>query len=447
MTTTLAEVHPRLPLEAPIPPSGLRIVVVGLGYVGAPLALALAETYDVVGVDLRIDRVEELQRGEDSTRELDLRQLAATRCRFETSLDFARGLVQRVIYIVTVPTPVTDANTPDLRPVEGASRDVASVIKAGDVVVYESTVYPGVTEEVCVPILESTGYKWLKDFNVGYSPERINPGDKVHTLWSTKKIVAGDTPETLALLAKVYSTVTEVYEASTIKVAEAAKVIENTQRDVNIALMNELSQVFNRLGIDTHDVIDAAASKWNFIDFRPGLVGGHCISVDPFYLTHRAAIAGYTADLILSSRQINDEMVDHIVNETARMMFVHGVGATPVTIVGCTFKENVPDIRNSKVFKIAQRLERNFGLTVQLYDPWADLAEVEHEYGMKHVILPQLLKPAKVVLLTVPHKVVLEQGWKAIEELTQPDAPYVVMDVKAALDRATKPGRCRLWRP
>ena len=424
----------------------LRVGVIGLGYVGAPLALELAKHFDVLGYDINPARIDELRAGEDATHELDLATLASTSCTFTCVLDELKSCE---VYVVTVPTPVTDANVPDLRPVEAASRTVAQVLKPGDLVIYESTVYPGVTEEICVPLLEAgSGLEWKREFNVGYSPERINPGDKVHTLTTTAKVVSGDTPQTLARVDALYSAITTTYKATTIKVAEAAKVIENTQRDVNIALVNELSQIFNRLEIDTNDVIDAAASKWNFLPFRPGLVGGHCISVDPFYLSHRATMAGYNADLILASRQINDHMVDHIVNETVRMMFVHDVGGAnaTVTIMGCTFKENVPDIRNSKVFKIAQQLQASFGLRVQLYDPWADLAEVEHEYGMTHVVLPQLLKPSEVIILAVPHELILRDGWAGIEQLA-PTGDFIVMDIKSALDRSQAPARCTLWRP
>lgn len=434
----LAEAHENRPL----------IVVIGLGYVGAPLALALAKAYDVVGVDLNEERVEELKRGEDSTHELDLAELASSLCKFEINLDFVRGMECQVIFIVTVPTPVTDANIPDLRPLEGASRDVATVIKRGDVVVYESTVYPGVTEEVCVPILEASGYKWLKDFNVGYSPERVNPGDKVHTLRTTTKVVAGDTSETLELLAELYEAVTTVYRAPSIKVAEAAKVIENTQRDVNIALMNELSQIFCKLNIDTLDVIDAAASKWNFLLFKPGLVGGHCISVDPFYLTHRAAIAGYSADLILSSRQINDEMVDHVISETAKMMLAYGIGgaSSVITVIGCTFKENVPDIRNSKVFSIERKLREEYNFKVQVYDPWADIVEVEQQYGVTPYVVSQLLKPSEVIILAVPHSVIVDEGWDSIASISK-SKPFILMDLKGAMNRETTPPHCILWRP
>lgn len=421
-----------------------KIAVVGLGYVGAPLAIQLAKHFDVIGYDINTSRVNELSCGADSTHELDISELSSTRCKFTWQL---KDIAACDFYIVTVPTPVTDANVPDLRPVELATNAIASVLKAGDTVVYESTVYPGVTEEVCVPILERvSGLNWLKDFAVGYSPERINPGDKVNTLTTTTKIVSGDSSTSLDLIDSVYSAITTTYRAATIKVAEAAKVIENTQRDVNIALMNELSQIFNRLGIDTHDVIDAAASKWNFRDYRPGLVGGHCISVDPFYLTHRAAIAGYNADLILSSRHINDEMVDHIVRETARLVIASPIkDKGSVTIIGCTFKENVPDIRNSKVFKIADALI-SYGVKVQLYDPWADIAEVQHEYGMSHVVIPQLLDPSDTIILAVPHKVVIDQGWAGIEAMTN-GGPFVIIDVKAALNRSTKPANAILWRP
>ena len=423
----------------------LKIAIIGLGYVGAPLALQLAKHFTVVGFDINFARIEQLQAGEDSTRELDRAELAATNCAFTHVLT---DIGSCNVFIVTVSTPVTDANVPDLYPVEAASKTIAKVLKRGDLVIYESTVYPGVTEEICVPLLEQSRLTWKTDFNVGYSPERINPGDKVHTLTTTTKVVSGDTPETLNLVDSIYSTITKTYRAATIKVAEAAKVIENTQRDVNIALMNELSQIFNRLDIDTNDVIDAAASKWNFLPFRPGLVGGHCISVDPFYLTYRATIAGYNADLILASRQINDDMINHVVDETIRMMFVHGVGNhdTTITIIGCTFKENVPDIRNSKIFKIAKKLKQSFGLDVQIYDPWADLAEVEHEYGLTHVIIPQLLKPSKVLILAVPHQLIIDEGWEGIERLTEP-GPFVMLDIKSALDRQTKPNRCKLWRP
>jgi UDP-N-acetyl-D-galactosamine dehydrogenase len=440
------------PAEVKVPPEPminkhkLKVAVIGLGYVGAPLAIALAKSFEVVGYDINRARVDELQVGEDSTHELDLGELITTSCAFTCSLD---DIASCEVYIITVPTPVTEANVPDLRPVQAASQAVSGLLKRGDLVIYESTVYPGVTEEVCVPILErGSKLEWKVDFNVGYSPERVNPGDKVHTLTTTTKVVSGDTAETLERVDALYSAITKTYKAATIKVAEAAKVIENTQRDVNIALMNELSQIFNRLEIDTNDVIDAAASKWNFLPFRPGLVGGHCISVDPFYLTHRATMAGYNADLILASRQINDDMIEHIVNETVRMMFIHEIGShnTIVTIVGCTFKENVPDIRNSKVFKIAEQLKANFGLQVQLYDPWADIAEVEHEYGLTHAVLPQLLKPSEVIILAVPHQLILDEGWPGIERLAAP-GQFVLLDVKSALDRTKAPARCKLWRP
>lgn len=331
----------------------VKIGVVGLGYVGLPLAVHLAEHFDVTGFDINLNRVKSLQNGVDFTNEVGSEALASSDLKITHQLN---EIASCNFYIVTVPTPTDQANVPDLGPVIKASESVASVLKKGDIVVYESTVYPGVTEETCVPILEafSTGLKHLVDFNVGYSPERINPGDRINTLATVMKIVSGDTAESLDIIANVYAKVVDagIYRAPTIKVAEAAKVIENTQRDVNIALMNELSELFNRIGIDTHEVLKAAGSKYNFLKFSPGLVGGHCIGVDPYYLTHKAEIHGYKSNLILMSRQINNSMPRFIAQQTIHSMVSSNLlnSDSRVLVLGVTFKENVPDVRNSKVF-------------------------------------------------------------------------------------------------
>lgn len=422
------------------------IAVIGLGYVGGPLAIELAKHFPVIGFDICVERIDELKQRRDRTGELSDTELAATNL---TYTDQAADLQKATIFIITVPTPVGEGNVPDLGPVKSATRTVGKLLKADDIVIYESTVYPGVTEEICVPILEQeAGLKWKHHFFVGYSPERINPGDKVHTLTTTTKIVSGDTDKTLNHVDHIYSKITTTYRAPSIKVAEAAKVIENVQRDVNIALMNELSQIFKRLSIDTNDVIDAASSKWNFQAFRPGLVGGHCISVDPYYLSHKAATQGFIADVILSAREVNDSMAAFIVDQLIRMMARNRMlGADPVvTILGCTFKENVPDIRNSKVFQITEQL-RAFGILSQVVDHHADAVEVRDAYRVR-LENPNDVQPADVVILAVPHAEFLVNGWDTILAYGKGEEhELIVIDIKGALDRRLQPENVDLWRP
>lgn len=421
------------------------IAVVGLGYVGAPLAHAFSRQFQVWGVDIDAARVAELREGHDRTNELSSDDLLGASMQLTTDTSV---LAQADIIVVTVPTPVDEARVPDLTPVKQASIAVGRQMKRGAIVVYESTVYPGVTEEVCIPLLErESGLKHLQDFHVGYSPERINPGDRVHTLTTMTKIVSGDTPQTLNTLMKLYGAITHVYPATSIKVAEAAKVLENTQRDVNIALMNEVSQLLSTLGVDTHDVLDAACSKWNFLNFRPGLVGGHCISVDPYYLTHKAAASGFNAGLILSARETNDGMaqfvVDQLLHHMTKCHLLHP--QTVVTVLGTTFKEDVPDIRNSKVADIVHKLGA-LGIRTQVLDPLADSAEVEHEYGFT-LTRQEDAEPADAIVLAVPHANYREDGWALVESLTKPGARFVLCDLKAVLDRDSCPTRAVLWRP
>ena len=428
-----------------VEPATIKIAVVGLGYVGAPLAVAFSRHFAVTGLDIDATRVADLSEGHDRTNELTSNALLEAAARFTTD---ATVLGQADVIVVTVPTPVDQARVPDLNPVMQASISVGKHMRRGAIVVYESTVYPGVTEEICIPLLERhSGLKHLKDFHVGYSPERINPGDRVHTLTTMTKIVAGDTPETLDALVRLYGAVTQVHPAKSIKVAEAAKVLENTQRDVNIALMNEVSQLLATLGVDTHDVLAAARSKWNFLDFRPGLVGGHCISVDPYYLTHKAASCGFNASLILAARETNDSMSQFVVDQLMRRMtqcYLLGPH-TVVTILGMTFKEDVPDIRNSKVADIVKKLGA-LGIRTQVVDPLANSGEVTHEYGFSLTRLADA-KPADAIVLAVPHTEYREGGWTLVESLAKPGASFVVSDLKAVLDRDTCPDRAVLWRP
>jgi UDP-N-acetyl-D-galactosamine dehydrogenase len=361
-----------------------RIAVIGLGYVGLPLAVALAKKFPVTGFDISSARIEELRQGHDRTGEVDDADLAASSLRFSSS---EADLASASLHIVAVPTPIDRHRNPDLEPLKKASALVGARLVRGAVVVYESTVYPGVTEDICVPILEeSSGLHHGGDFSVGYSPERINPGDKTHTVDRIVKVVSGSTPYTLDLLARVYGSVIDagVHRAPSIRVAEAAKVIENTQRDLNIALMNELALIFDRLGIDTLDVLEAAGSKWNFLPFRPGLVGGHCIGVDPYYLTHKAQEEGYHPEVILAGRRINDGMGKHIAEKAVKMLIKAGrrVAGARVGIFGLTFKENVPDLRNTRVMDIRRELEE-YGILVPVHDPLADAREARREYGLE----------------------------------------------------------------
>ena len=362
-----------------------KIAIIGLGYVGLPLAVEFGKHRSVVGFDINQARIAELKSGHDSTLEVTSEQLKeAQNLRFSGEL---AELKDCGVLIVTVPTPVDQANRPDMTPLVKASQAVGQVLKTGDVVIYESTVYPGATEEVCVPVLEKTsGLKFNVDFFCGYSPERINPGDKVNTLTTIRKITSGSTPEVADAVDALYGSIIKAgtWKASSIKVAEAAKVIENSQRDLNIAFVNELSVIFERIGIDTLEVLEAAGSKWNFLPFRPGMVGGHCIGVDPYYLTHKAEELGYHPQVILAGRRINDNMARYAARAVVKRMLQNGidVARSTVGVMGITFKENCPDIRNSKVADLVKELQ-GWGVTVVVSDPWADAAEVKHEYGIE----------------------------------------------------------------
>ncbi len=429
-----------------MPAHGRKIAVIGLGYVGLPVAVAFARSgVPVIGFDVDRKRIAELRAGRDRTREVDPAELALDSLRYECD---PAALAPADFYIVTVPTPVDAARRPDLRHLLAASRTVGGVLKRGDIVVYESTVYPGAVEEDCLPVLEqASGLKGGEDFAVGYSPERINPGDKAHRFETIAKVVAAQDARTLDIVAAVYGSVVKagIHRAPSIKVAEAAKVIENTQRDLNIAFVNELSEIFARLGIDTGDVLAAASTKWNFLQFRPGLVGGHCIGVDPYYLTYRAEKAGYHPEVILAGRRINDGMGRRVARECVQRLALRRFSTAPlVTVLGMTFKENVPDIRNSKVIDIVRELERE-GVRTQLHDPLASAEEAEAEYGVRLGDLAAM-KPADAVVLAVAHDAYVAQGWPLITRLLR-DGVGLVLDVKCTLDRALKPEGIELWRP
>ncbi len=359
-----------------------KLAVIGLGYVGLPIALEFARKLSVIGFDINAQRVEMMRNGIDPSKELEKEDFEG--CDIEFTADI-EDLKDANFYIVAVPTPIDSSNKPDLRPILGASTTVGKVLKKGDFVVFESTVYPGCTEEDCVPVLEAeSGLKYMEDFKVGYSPERINPGDKVHTLQSIVKVSSGCDPESAEIIAKTYELVVDagVHRASSIKVAEAAKIIENTQRDVNIALINELSIIFNKMNINTYEVLEAAGTKWNFLNFKPGLVGGHCIGVDPYYLTHKAKELGYHAQIINSGRFVNDSMGGYVAKQTVKKMIAQGKNIQDVRalVMGATFKENVSDIRNSKVVDTVRELQ-SFGVRVDVVDPYASAEEVKHEYN------------------------------------------------------------------
>lgn len=422
-----------------------KISVIGLGYVGLPLAVAFGRSgRRVVAFDIDRRRVEELRVGADRTGEVPADELRQADLLLTTD---PADLAAADFHIVTVPTPVNDARQPNLAPLISATRTVGRILKAGDIVVYESTVYPGATEEDCVPVLEAeSGLTFGRDFTVGYSPERINPGDREHRFTTIRKVVSGSDAATLDIVAQVYGSVVRagIHKAPSVKVAEAAKVIENTQRDINIALMNELSLIFSRLGIDTRDVLAAAGTKWNFLPFTPGLVGGHCIGVDPYYLTHRAQRAGYNPEVILAGRRINDGMGPHVAREVVRRLLASGARPHPVvTVLGFTFKENVPDIRNTKVVDIVGELAA-FGITVQVHDPVADADEARHEYGITLTALEDL-RPADAVILAVAHAGFVAQGWGLVQSQLQNGAG-IVADVKGVLDRDTAPAGTDLWR-
>ena len=412
------------------------LAVVGLGYVGLPLAAAFGKKVPVIGFDIHTSKVEQLKQGFDATGELTSADLAATTIQYTTD---AVALKAADFVIVTVPTPIDQNNNPDLTPVEKASRTIGQNLKPGAIIVYESTVYPGVTEEICVPILEAeSGLSCGADFKVGYSPERINPGDKVHTVDKITKVVSGMDTDTLEAVAAVYELVVTagVHRASSIKVAEAAKVIENTQRDLNIALINELSLIFNKLGIPTMDVLAAAGTKWNFLKFTPGLVGGHCIGVDPYYLTHKAEQIGYLPQVILAGRRINDGMGKYVAENTIKQMIQSGkvIKGSRVLILGLTFKENVPDIRNTKVVDIIHELS-DYGIEVIVHDPMADAEETRHEYGLELTDL-SLVGNVDAVIYAVSHKQFEGIDVKLLTKICKNGSGAgVVVDVKSALRR------------
>ncbi len=425
-------------------PHQRKIAVIGLGYVGLPVAVAFARSgAAVVGFDIDRRRIEELCAGVDRTREVDKADLSQPTLKYASD---PTAMASADFFIVTVPTPIDASRRPDLGAMFGASDTVGRFLKRGDIVVYESTVYPGAVEEDCVPLLErASGLRCGFDFTVGYSPERINPGDKNHRFETITKVVSGQDEKTLRIVADVYGSVVTagIHCAPSIKVAEAAKVIENTQRDLNIAFMNELSALFERLGIDTGDVLAAAATKWNFQKFYPGLVGGHCIGVDPYYLTYRAEKAGYDPQVILAGRRINDGVGQRIARECVRRLLKRKNGVATVTVLGMTFKENVPDTRNSKVADIVSELQ-SFGLEVQVHDPLADPGEVKHEYGIALTTM-EALRPADAVILAVAHEPFVQAGWPLLIKLLK-GGSGVVLDVKSLLDRRQQPDGVELWR-
>ena len=422
-----------------------KIAVIGLGYVGLPVAVAFARTgASVVGFDIDHNRVDELRSGRDRTLEVTPADLEQKTLRFEHE---PSRLADADFYIVTVPTPIDGAHRPDLGAILSASDTVGKVLKRGDIVVYESTVYPGAIEEECLPILaKRSGLAGGRDFTVGYSPERINPGDKEHRFETIVKVVSAQDKRTLDIVADVYGSVVKagIHRAPSIKVAEAAKVIENTQRDLNIAFMNELSAIFQQLGIDTGDVLAAASTKWNFLNFQPGLVGGHCIGVDPYYLTFRAEKAGYHPEIILAGRRINDGMGTRVGRECMRALMQRGRPNPTVTILGMTFKENVPDIRNSKVIDVVRELQRA-GVDVQLTDPLASSDEAVQEHGISLIPIASL-RPADAIVFAVAHKDYVAGGWPLIIKLLK-DGEGIVLDIKAKLERDKKPKEIDLWRP
>ncbi|MCW5692467.1 MAG: nucleotide sugar dehydrogenase [Pseudolabrys sp.] len=418
--------------------------MIGLGYVGLPAAVAFARSgAPVVGFDIDPGRIGELRAGIDRTLEVESHELRLPSLSFSSD---PTDLAAADFHIVTVPTPVDDAHRPDLTAMLSASRTVGSILKPGHIVVYESTVYPGAVEEDCIPVLEkASNLKAGKDFLVGYSPERINPGDKQRRFETITKIVSAQTTEALEIVANVYGSVITagIHCAPSIRVAEAAKVIENSQRDLNIAFINELSAIFHVLGIDTADVLAAAATKWNFLNYQPGLVGGHCIGVDPYYLTHRAERAGYHPAIILAGRRINDDVGRRIAQECVRMITRRNSPSRLVTVLGMTFKENVPDIRNSKVIDILRELER-FGVRYQVHDPMASADEVRHEYGVSLTAAADLL-PADAVVFAVAHREYCDEGWPLLQRLLK-GGEGAVLDVKSKLDRVTRPAGIDLWR-
>ncbi|MBT3055032.1 MAG: Vi polysaccharide biosynthesis UDP-N-acetylglucosamine C-6 dehydrogenase TviB [Candidatus Thiodiazotropha endolucinida] len=410
----------------------VHIGVLGLGYVGLPLAVEFGKKYPTIGLDINDARVAELKSGQDSSLEVDPEELRKVPyLSYTSNLD---DLKPCNIFIVTVPTPINEHKQPDLSPLIGASHALGKVLKKGDIAIFESTVYPGATEEVCVPIMEAdSGLKFNQDFYVGYSPERINPGDKEHRLPTIKKVTSGSTPEVTDFVDELYRSIITAgtHKASSIKIAEAAKVIENTQRDVNIALINELALIFNRLGIDTLEVLEAAGSKWNFLPFRPGLVGGHCIGVDPYYLTHKAQSIGYQPEIILAGRRLNDGMGAYVVHSVVKMMMKRGIASnnSRVLVLGLTFKENCPDLRNTRVVDIVSEFE-DYGAQVDVYDPWVSQVEAEEEYGLRPI---NDIKEGEydAVILAVAHREFQQMGVEKIRTLCKENG--VLFDVKNVL--------------
>lgn len=419
-------------LVLPIEP---HVAVIGLGYVGLPLAVAFGQRHPTLGFDIDSQRIAALQRGHDSTQEVEPEALAqAGHLVFS---DQVQALAGCNVHIVTVPTPIDAARRPDLGPLIHASRMLAAQLKPGDVVIYESTVYPGCTEDVCIPLLEQhSGLRLNQDFSVGYSPERINPGDKSHRLGDIRKITSGSSPEAADFIDALYAGIIHAgtHKTASIKIAEAAKVIENTQRDLNIALVNDLAILFNRLGIDTQDVLEAAGTKWNFLPFRPGLVGGHCIGVDPYYLTHKAQEVGHHPDMILAGRRTNDAMGDYVAQQTLRLMLRHRINpvGARVLVLGLTFKENCPDLRNTRVIDIVHGLRQD-GIEVDVHDPWADPQQARQEYGLDLIAQPPS-GSYDGIIIAVAHEQFRQWGGAAIRAFGKPHA--VLYDVKSVLPRA-----------
>ena len=418
----------------------INIGIVGLGYVGLPLAVEFSQKFPVMGFDISDRRIAELKAGKDSSLEVEPEELQAS-----TKLSYSSDpgdLRQCNVYIVTVPTPIDEAKNPDLQPLIKASELLGAVLSEDDVVIYESTVYPGATEEVCVPVLEQvSNLQHNKDFYTGYSPERINPGDKEHRVTMIKKVTSGSTPKVADFVDELYASIITAgtHKASSIRVAEAAKVIENTQRDVNIALINELALIFNRLGIDTQEVLEAAGSKWNFLPFRPGLVGGHCIGVDPYYLTHKAQSIGYHPEIILAGRRINDSMGYYVSSQVVKQMVQRGacIAKSRVLVLGLTFKENCPDLRNTRVVDVVEEVS-SYGAQVEVYDPWVDGNEAEREYGIRPISEPQS-NAYDAVILAVAHKQFIEMGVENIRQLCKEQG--VLYDIKSLFPADSVDGR------
>jgi len=425
-------------------PDLVKIAIIGLGYVGLPLAIEFAKKYDVLGFDINPDRVDELSKGEDRTREAhigDLNKVIASRKNGATGLCFSANkssLSDYNIFIVTVPTPINQFKSPDLTPLLKASAMLGGFLKQDDIVIYESTVYPGCTEDDCVPVLEeASGLKFNQNFYVGYSPERINPGDKVNTLTTIKKVTSGSTPAIAEVVNHLYQSIITAgtHKAPSLKVAEASKAIENAQRDVNISFVNELALIFDRLGIDTNDVLDAAGTKWNFLKYKPGLVGGHCIGVDPYYLAHKAESLGYHPEVILSGRRVNDNMGFFVANKVIKLLINkgHKILGAKALILGITFKENCPDIRNTKVVDIYSELKQ-FGMDVDIYDPWADKMEVKREYDLD--LLANIEHSYDAIILTVAH-----EEFHSIDFKKLTNNNTIIFDTKAFLERSMVDGR------